>query len=114
MFGRWRRLARVGAAAIISAVAVAVPAKPSAAACADSAWMACQNDSLYVSQLSIPGTHDTGALWADDGVQCIAAYRYTIAQTMNTFDQLNAGVRFLDIRFGSESWTTNPRLRVYH
>lgn len=114
MFGRWRRLARVGAAAIISTVAVAVPAKPSAAACADSAWMACQNDSLYVSQLSIPGTHDSGALWADDGIQCIAAYQFTRAQTKNTFDQLNAGIRFLDIRFGSESWTTNPRLRVYH
>lgn len=111
---RGRRSVLVAATALmtaVSGVAVVLPATPSPAACAYSAWMGCQRDSLYVSQLSIPGTHDTGALWADDGIGCVPAY--TVAQTMNTFDQLNAGVRYLDIRFGSASWS-NPRLRVYH
>jgi Phosphatidylinositol-specific phospholipase C, X domain./Ricin-type beta-trefoil lectin domain. len=54
-------------------------------------WMATQLNSVRLSQMSIPGTHDSGALYEPIGgtAKC---QNLTIAQ------QLNAGVRFLDIR----------------
>lgn len=55
------------------------------------AWMANIDDSAYISEISIPGTHDSGALY--EPVQPSAKCQdYTIK------DQLNMGVRFLDMR----------------
>lgn len=54
-------------------------------------WMADQLNSLLLSQLSIPGTHDSGALY-EPFPGTAKCQNLTIAQ------QLNAGVRFLDIR----------------
>ena len=115
------RLWSVLVACVMSVVAVVSGAAPSAGAvvpplqgCGYAEWMGCQLDSRYISLLSIPGAHDTGALWAD-GFPCNQGPEFTIAQTENTFDQLNTGIRFLDIRFGSESWAAGQqRLRVYH
>lgn len=56
-------------------------------------WMASLDDKTYVSQISMPGTHDAGAyqvvdIW--DGLgQC---------QTLDIIEQLNAGIRVLDFR----------------
>jgi len=55
-------------------------------------WMAALGDDKYLHELSIPGTHDSGALV--DGL-----YRGTAkCQNLTIHQQLNAGVRFLDIR----------------
>ncbi|EEM68354.1 MULTISPECIES: phosphatidylinositol-specific phospholipase C domain-containing protein [Bacillus cereus group] len=52
-------------------------------------WMADIPDDTMFSDLSIPGTHNTMALYGGDVTQC---------QTMSLNTQLYAGVRYLDIR----------------
>lgn len=57
-------------------------------------WMSVLNDSLLISELSIPGTHDSMTYKGDlasgaDTAQC---------QVMNLEQQLEAGIRALDIR----------------
>jgi len=54
-------------------------------------WMGSASSTVLLSQLSIPGTHDSGALYepVSGTAKC---QNLTIAQ------QLNAGVRFLDVR----------------
>lgn len=65
-------------------------------------WMASLDDNTYVSQISMPGTHDAGAyeavdIW--DGLgQC---------QTLNIIEQLNAGIRVLDFRPQWQGTTTS-------
>ena len=55
------------------------------------AWMKNIDDSVLINDLSIPGTHDSGAMHSifDVAGKC---------QEMNIQNQLNIGVRFLDIR----------------
>lgn len=53
-------------------------------------WLSSVSDELKVSQLSIPGTHDSGATYDVFGIgKC---------QSLSIPDQLNKGIRFLDIR----------------
>lgn len=54
-------------------------------------WMADLDDTLPLSALTIPGTHDSGALYsiADVAGKC---------QSLTVAEQLKAGVRFFDIR----------------
>eukprot|EP00178_Gracilaria_changii_P025406 TRINITY_DN78273_c0_g1_i1.p1 TRINITY_DN78273_c0_g1~~TRINITY_DN78273_c0_g1_i1.p1 ORF type:complete len:458 (+),score=58.23 TRINITY_DN78273_c0_g1_i1:1908-3281(+) len=52
-------------------------------------WMSELSDSISIAAVSIPGTHDTGALFG--GPAC-ETQSWTIA------DQLKAGIRFFDIR----------------
>ncbi len=54
-------------------------------------WMGFLDDDLSLSELSIPGTHDSGALYEPLGgtAKC---------QNLTIAEQLNAGIRFLDIR----------------
>ncbi len=52
-------------------------------------WMSRLPDTLLLSQLSIPGTHDTMSFYGGDAVQ---------TQSMSLPDQLRSGVRVLDIR----------------
>jgi 1-phosphatidylinositol phosphodiesterase len=54
-------------------------------------WMAAVADASSVAELSIPGTHDSGALH-EPSPGLAQAQRLTIA------DQLTAGVRYFDIR----------------
>ena len=55
-------------------------------------WMTTIGNEKYLYELTIPGTHDSGALV--DGL-----YRGTAkCQNLTIHQQLNAGVRFLDIR----------------
>lgn len=58
---------------------------------ANNNWMGSIPNNRYVSQLSIPGTHDSGALYepVSGTAKC---------QNLNIYQQLNAGVRFLDVR----------------
>jgi 1-phosphatidylinositol phosphodiesterase len=55
-------------------------------------WMTPLDDSLRLSELSIPGTHDTAAY--SFGGQAV------ITQSMTIGDQLEAGIRVLDLRIG--------------
>lgn len=52
-------------------------------------WMAGLKDDTLLSQLSIPGTHDTMSFYGGDAVQ---------TQSMSLDAQLESGVRVLDIR----------------
>src|SRR5688500_16988143 len=54
-------------------------------------WMGSLPDATNVAQLSIPGTHDSGARTEPVGgtAKC---------QNLSIADQLTAGVRYLDIR----------------
>lgn len=52
-------------------------------------WMADLPDDIYMSEVNIPGTHETCARVGGPLVQC---------QHLSLEEQLNAGVRFLDIR----------------
>ena len=61
-------------------------------ACIDASdWMEDLDDTLPLSALTIPGTHDSGALYsiADVAGKC---------QSLSVSEQLRAGVRFFDIR----------------
>src|SRR5262245_27175119 len=52
-------------------------------------WMKKLADSKKLSELTIPGTHDTCALHGGDIPKC---------QAWSLKDQLEAGIRFIDIR----------------
>ncbi len=60
-------------------------------------WMEGLPDSMRVSELSIPGTHDTGAERGNNygGVPFPS---YSDCQDAEVWDQLVSGVRFLDLR----------------
>jgi Ricin-type beta-trefoil lectin domain-like/Phosphatidylinositol-specific phospholipase C, X domain len=68
-----------------------IVAVPFAAHAAGNNWMSSLDGSLTISQFSIPGTHDSGARFEPFGgtAKC---------QNLTIAEQLNAGVRFLDIR----------------
>jgi 1-phosphatidylinositol phosphodiesterase len=80
---------------LIGLLSVATPfmmaATPLSAIAAGNNWLSSFSNNLYVSQLSIPGTHDSGA--QSEPVSGTAK-----CQNLSINDQLNAGVRFLDIR----------------
>ena len=69
-----------------------------------SAWMSRLSDDAKLSELSLPGTHDSGALY--DGL----SFRFAKCQAWQLADQLSAGIRFLDIRCRR----VDDRLLVYH
>ncbi|XP_062321432.1 1-phosphatidylinositol phosphodiesterase-like [Osmerus eperlanus] len=52
-------------------------------------WMGAIEDDTFVSNITIPGTHDTMALYGGPLAEC---------QAWNLNDQLRAGIRYLDLR----------------
>ncbi|MBQ9266242.1 MAG: phosphatidylinositol-specific phospholipase C [Bacilli bacterium] len=68
-----------------------------------SSWMKNISDDEYISNISIPGTHDSGALYsiADVAGKC---------QDLSIKKQLESGARFLDIRL----IYTNSGFKVIH
>ncbi len=66
-------------------------------------WMSLLPDDAYISEITIPGTHDTCALYEpwSGVVKC---------QTYSLRDQLDMGVRFLDIR-GRVNFS---KINIYH
>jgi 1-phosphatidylinositol phosphodiesterase len=57
-------------------------------------WMAKINDNAGIAQLGIPGTHDTCTYTQ----YATMAMGYVKTQDLSLVDQLNKGIRFLDIR----------------
>jgi 1-phosphatidylinositol phosphodiesterase len=60
-------------------------------------WMGGLPDGLSLNQITIPGTHDAGADKHTSGVSWPSA-PYVICQDFSIPNQLNLGVRWLDIR----------------
>ena len=58
------------------------------------AWMSCCSPETLITQLLLPGTHDT--------MTAACPERYYHTQTMALEEQLTAGVRFLDLRLRRE------------
>ena len=83
------------------AVFSVIPMQRAQSARAD--WMASLDDATAINALTIPGTHDSGALHsiADAVGKC---------QTLNIAEQMEMGVRFLDIRLQ----ITDNKLRIVH
>ncbi|WP_405807666.1 phosphatidylinositol-specific phospholipase C [Streptomyces sp. NBC_00210] len=77
--------AAVSATALIGAPAFAAPRRTLSA----QDWMAGVGDSTALARLTIPGTHDSGARFGGLWAQC---------QNTTIADQLNSGIRFLDVR----------------
>ena len=63
-----------------------------------SSWMSRYSDDLYLSDMTIPGTHDSGTCytWSAINVQD----SFTSCQQYYIDEQLTAGIRFFDIRVG--------------
>lgn len=64
-------------------------------------WMAHLPDDARISDLSLPGTHDTMSFHGGDAVQ---------TQSLSLQDQLNAGIRVLDIR----ARHSNDLFKIFH
>ncbi|XP_028647444.1 1-phosphatidylinositol phosphodiesterase [Erpetoichthys calabaricus] len=64
-------------------------------------WMAEISDNVFLSDLSIPGTHNTMSFYGGNLVQC---------QTWPIDQQLKGGIRFLDIRVRN----ANNNLTIHH
>ena len=64
-------------------------------------WMSRLPDFLRLSELSVPGTHDTMARYGGDIAEC---------QSMSITTQLNSGIRYVDIRVRNE----NDKFEIYH
>jgi len=62
-------------------------------------WMANLNDEKLVTELTIPGTHDSLALHGGPAAEC---------QAWSLEDQLNAGIRYFDLRVSGDN------LKVVH
>jgi len=68
-------------------------------------WMYSNKESLMsftISELSIPGTHDSGTY----DMAFVLANPWAKTQNLNLFNQLNAGARALDIRIGHQPLKT--------
>lgn len=89
----------------LSAQLVSGPSKPSLPKEPDTArWMQSLPDTLLLSELSIPGTHDSCAL--HDGF----AFGFAKCQTWPLREQLRRGIRFIDIRCRR----IKDRFQIYH
>lgn len=66
-------------------------------------WMSYLDDSLKISEINLPGTHDSGTkkVTSSSSAQC---------QDKSITEQLNAGIRFLDIRLENDG----TKLRLVH
>lgn len=67
-------------------------------------WMEKLKSNIKVSELSIPGTHDSGT-YALSNISIISK-----TQSLDTTNQLEAGIRFLDLRVDGEI----GRLKINH
>jgi len=75
------------------------------------AWMANIPDNTFLSQLSIPGTHDAGTgHGVNNFLVVISGTKYAVTQEKTLTEQWNSGIRAFDLRPAMD----NSRLRIYH
>src|SRR6516225_5750413 len=109
-----RRRTVLAAAVLAPAAMLArpVPAGADAAPIDLTRWMAQMPDDALLSDITIPGTHDSGARFG--GVAPVVDFVTALwvhCQNWTVTQQLNAGVRFLDVRCHAEPDGT---LRIHH
>lgn len=73
-------------------------------------WMSQLDDRRSITELAIPGTHDTGAYNPGDWSELTRPM--TFAQSLDIPGQLNVGVRALDLRCGSNYY--GKSFSLYH
>ena len=66
-------------------------------------WMSDLDNNMLISNLTIPGSHNTGTF------ACPKACIVNQCQAWNIKDQLNAGIRYLDFRVNEKA-----PLTIYH
>ena len=77
----------------------------------NSAWMGNLPDNMFVSQLSIPGSHDAGTGHGVNNVYVVVSgSTYATTQEKNLTQQWNSGVRAFDLRPAVDG----SSLRIYH
>lgn len=82
--------------------------KDSETATSSAKWMKNLNDNLYLSQMSIPGTHDSAS-------QYVELPFFANCQAYSIYDQLTMGYRYLDIRLGvNTDKAGNKSLKLMH
>lgn len=69
-------------------------------------WMTPLDDDIYISQLSIPGTHDSATIYCTDAL--LGLSESGKCQQLTIADQLKMGIRFFDIR------PSGSDLAIYH
>jgi len=77
-------------------------------------WMKTLNNDLLITQLTIPGTHDSAADHAhcEENSVCKAVIEFASAQTYNISDQMDKGIRFFDVRLAYDE--NNSRGFEFH
>ncbi|UEX89259.1 phosphatidylinositol-specific phospholipase C [Staphylococcus ratti] len=70
-------------------------------------WMSKVDSSKHLSQLNIPGTHDSGSFTLEDPVKAV----WGKTQHLDYTNQMNQGVRFFDIRGRA---TSNQSIGIHH
>ena len=75
------------------------------------AWMANIPDNTFLSQLSIPGTHDAGTgHGVNNYLGFISGSTYAVTQEKTLTEQWDSGIRAFDLRPAVDG----SRLRIYH
>lgn len=99
-----KNMIKCGALLLLSVILTLVAVLPMQRGDADrSAWMSSLDDEARLNSLTLPGTHDSGALHslAEISGKC---------QSLSIKEQLKIGVRFLDIRLQ----LVDDKLKVVH
>ena len=76
-------------------------------------WMSKLPDDIKLSKLSIPGTHDTMTFHDQDACHYPIIGVLCLTQNMMLYEQLMAGIRFIDIRIKQEP-TNSSDLKIQH
>ncbi|MDD6603779.1 MAG: phosphatidylinositol-specific phospholipase C domain-containing protein [Eubacteriales bacterium] len=71
-------------------------------------WMSGIKDDTYLSDISIPGTHDSGTRIVDN-----ISTTWAKCQSLSIAEQLNIGVRYLDMRLAYDT-ACKGNIRVVH
>lgn len=74
--------------------------------------LAVANPDVSIASLTIPGTHDSATSYGTTSVFGID--RYTVCQSKTISEQLNDGIRFFDIRVGTDSNAADDSMPIYH
>lgn len=68
-------------------------------------WMAFLDGNYYLNEINIPGTHDSGTY-----LMAPTKKKFSNDQSLTIAQQLNAGVRYFDLRYGIDGGT----IKLYH